>query len=171
MDFFITGMPRSKTAWFSAYFTHDNFICHHEQLANEGLISILIHKESDLIREGISDSALLNCWEDITISFSRSKWIIIEREFKECRASCLKFGISEHIIMSAKKQLDKMIEAKRDDPNCLILPFDFTPMQLEQACDHIGMQYDHRYSTEMMRMNIQMTIIERDRLRTKLKLT
>lgn len=32
MKFFITGLPRSRTAWFAAFMTHDDIFCWHEAL-------------------------------------------------------------------------------------------------------------------------------------------
>lgn len=166
MDFFITGMPRSKTAWFSAYFTFDNFRCHHEMLANRGLLSILTHKGNDQIFEGDSDSGLLNHWEDITIS-EKAKWLVVQRDFEECKRSCLAFGLSEHIIMRSKSAFDLLIEAKNRDEDFMIIPFNFNLMDLEKACCFLGMKYDHNRSIEMMALNIQMDAREIERLRTK----
>lgn len=165
MDFYITGLPRSKTAWFSAYFTYDNFRCHHEMVANRGFLSILTHKKDPLVIEGNSDSALLNHWQNVTISEPESKWLIVKREFEECKRSCLAFGLSEHHILYAKHQLDLLIQ--NQFPNLLVIPFNFNLLQLEKACEFIGMKYDHERSLEMMALNIQMDAREVERLKNK----
>ena len=103
MDFFITGLPRSKTAWFAAYFSNDNYRCYHERVATHGLGTILQQKSDPQIITGVSDSALLAYWEDLELVFPNAKWLVVNRDFEECKRSCLVFGLREHNIMFAKK--------------------------------------------------------------------
>ena len=85
MKFCITGLPRSRTAWFAAYFTATGNKCAHEPFAK-----CRTEEEVDSVKsryEGISDSFM------VFVPYT-GKQVIIERDKEEVRKSLFhKFGM------------------------------------------------------------------------------
>lgn len=79
--FFITGLPRTRTAWLANLLSHGSeSFCHHD-----GLKSVkpkeLVHslRESDFLYAGDSDSALLLHIEEIIRLVPDAKWVLLYR--------------------------------------------------------------------------------------------
>ena len=83
--FFITGLPRSRTAWLSTFFTGDNCFCYHEILRvsngfDDAIQKLLNRKE---IYVGNSDSSLPIWMDKIDHVLQYSPIVIIERDMDE----------------------------------------------------------------------------------------
>ena len=83
--FFITGLPRSRTAWLSTFFTGNNSFCYHEILRvsdgfSDAIKKILNRKE---IYVGNSDSSLPLWIDKIDYILQESPIVIIERDENE----------------------------------------------------------------------------------------
>lgn len=97
MRFFITGLPRSRTAWFSAMFTAtDDVFCYHDGL--NGCKSLEEFKDKLSRRKepivGDSDSGLLLV--DLDRHFPGCKKVLIRRDPEECKESLDEFLGKEH---------------------------------------------------------------------------
>ena len=87
--FFITGLPRSRTAWLSTFFTGDNCFCYHEILKvsdgfDDAIQKLLNRKEMYV---GNSDSSLPIWTNKIDHILQYSPIVIIERDVSEVASS------------------------------------------------------------------------------------
>jgi len=78
-NFFILGLPRSRTLWFSEFFCTGEVECVHEHFSS--------HRKADLIAGvwGYSDTNPLT-----TPDYGESPVLIIERDVEEVISSCIK---------------------------------------------------------------------------------
>jgi hypothetical protein len=65
--FFITGLPRSRTAWLANFFTTDHSFCYHDISRVGSVWAILESTSSDFV--GDSDSGLLTLVDSLLIRF------------------------------------------------------------------------------------------------------
>ena len=75
-NFFITGLPRSRTAWFSTFFTGNNSFCYHEIIR---------------VSDGFDDAIVGYCYDTVTsedrVIYSFSKCVdILKRDMSEGEA-------------------------------------------------------------------------------------
>ena len=87
--FVITGLPRSRTAWFSAYLTSGDVFCHHEAIPKN--ISLTGYPYV-----GTADCGYILC-PDWVNSIGEHKLIIIHRDVNEVMASMKKIGLEDEI--------------------------------------------------------------------------
>jgi len=93
LDFAITGLPRSRTAWMAAYFTTGSTHCWHEWSAN-------VNEPADFAKArvpnricGVSDTAIWLLGDDLPKHVRRMA--IIHRPVADCEASLrARFGVS-----------------------------------------------------------------------------
>lgn len=91
--FFITGYPRSRTAWLANMLTYANSFCYHDGLGQCVRVSDLAHlflsASDDLTinRIGNSDSGLSFVWKEVNEYFPEANWIIIRRPKEDCKTS------------------------------------------------------------------------------------
>ena len=157
MDYFITGLPRSKTAWASLYFSRGNYVCHHELIAQHGVNACLNFEPSVGIMEGNSDAGLIILFEEFLKRFPVSPWINIIRSDEDVLKSGIKYGIALPNIRFAIKRQKQFREAMEGNPEYLEIPFDFTDLELEEACEHIGIEYSQSHTDRMRKYNIQLS--------------
>lgn len=91
-NFFVTGLPRSRTAWIANYLTWGKTFCFHDGFV--GLAHPLeIRKKFDAIHAkgfetvGNSDPANLYFLDTLIKDFPDAYWVLIKRDLKECRES------------------------------------------------------------------------------------
>ena len=110
MRFAITGLPRSRTAWFSAYFTASGFLCAHEGM--NGCKSIAEYQNKMEAFEGNSDSG-------IPLYPFEGKTVIIERDKEEVKESLLRYFDDVSTLDLLQERLDKLdgLRVKFEDVN------------------------------------------------------
>lgn len=91
-NFFITGLPRSRTAWLANLLTYSTSFCWHDALTFTSTIPRLWTFLCEHIRNGYdylgnSDSALLFHRDEMVKLFPEAKWVIVERDSKEVAKS------------------------------------------------------------------------------------
>jgi hypothetical protein len=87
VPFFITGLPRSRTAWLANLFTTDRTLCFHEPLVPAA--SLLA--DNPAVRIGVSDSTLPLQFERLQAEFPTAHWLYVQRPREECFESFLRF--------------------------------------------------------------------------------
>ena len=98
--FFITGLPRSRTAWLSTFFTGNNCFCYHEIIRvskgfDDAIQKLLNRKEMYV---GNSDSSLPIWINEIDHILCDSPIVIIERDMGEVVHSLTKvFGKDDYV--------------------------------------------------------------------------
>ena len=104
--FFITGLPRSRTAWLSCFFTHGNVACRHEALRHD-LSALGLRKTLDETPgeyAGDSDSALPLMAAQIGRMFPEAPVAVVRRSPTECRESLERVYGSEDLANLAVDQ-------------------------------------------------------------------
>lgn len=155
MDFVITGLPRSRTAWTAAYLTHGETFCIHEglKLCANGVGALRKAFPRHAIYRGISDPAAALAQDKFIAEFPLAKWIIIERPYKDVemalkRANAPSDGL--HIIQAKLEELRAKV-----DP--LVIPFQDLNQCIENMARHINPAWDHSKERRdmMLSLNIQ----------------
>lgn len=86
--YFISGLPRSRTAWLATFLTHADSFCHHE--ATIGCDSMVSLKNAlgkvpiGTHHIGDADPNLGLIPQSILDTFPRSKFVFIHRDLEEC---------------------------------------------------------------------------------------
>jgi hypothetical protein len=75
--FFITGLPRSRTAWLANFMTYGGAYCRHEGLWKEAETITWLGAGP---HRGLADSTLPFAWERLSQSFPTFSLVIVERE-------------------------------------------------------------------------------------------
>ncbi len=91
--FFITGLPRSRTAWLANFFTWGNAFCHHDLLRLGFSVPTLKRKLQATRAEfvGDSDSALLLLAPQLVAEFPESRWLLVRRPVADAVADFQKY--------------------------------------------------------------------------------
>ena len=150
LRFFVTGLPRSRTAWLAKFFTTDAIYCMHEGLnLYPDMTSLANAMSGDKKVYGNSDSAL--CLTKFQEVF-KAPTLIIERDREEVLNSLVElFGWHRQ----TSDILDLMILRLRDLEG-LRIPFNDIDTRLEEIWQHcVGDGYDPERGNLMSLQNIQ----------------
>jgi len=83
VSFYITGLPRSRTAWLARVFTHGKVRCLHDPI---GRFGEKWQETAKALEAGVSDCGLsLICPE-----LERGRWLIVRRDFYDAADSFLR---------------------------------------------------------------------------------
>ena len=126
-NFFITGFPRSRTAWLSALFSTDFSDCIHEPFVHlvtcEDIFDYL--KGSNFIHKGLSDSSMAYYHDFISKKFPGCPIVVIEREEGEVTRSLVNFlNIHWNIADAIVKKIKVGLDIIKTFPNVLCVPYD-----------------------------------------------
>lgn len=73
VPFFVTGMPRSRTAWLAAWLTTDTTLCLHDSTANA------LPPVQPGIRAGLSGPEVCMAFRDFTACWPSAPWLVVHR--------------------------------------------------------------------------------------------
>lgn len=95
--FFITGLPRSRTAWLSVFLSHGPSVCLHEAIGSCDPQNVIYDLKAVLQSNahphrftGDSDSALPIYWPHLNEAFPNARYVFVDRPFNEAFQSHLK---------------------------------------------------------------------------------
>lgn len=96
--FFITGLPRSRTAWMANLMTGGACFCHHDlwYKANntlEPFCQAVYHTGTSWV--GVSDPLNVLHAESLATMFPRAPWLILKRDIEKVQKSWVKLGLDE----------------------------------------------------------------------------
>lgn len=102
--YFVTGFPRSRTAWIANFLTYGPSYCHHDALrlgTTAEFLSDVFEKtwaEHVAVEHvGDSDSALLAIVPQLVDQFPTARWVLIERPAEEViRSYTAAFGVKPY---------------------------------------------------------------------------
>ena len=138
-NFFITGLPRSRTAWLAAYFTEGNVFCYHDGLkylnSKEDFYDLMhnAHRDYRLEMIGNSDSGLI--FTDFQTRFPGVPTVIIERPVADSWQSMVSLGFSIDVDFFFDNS------QKLDDLTGLRVPYEHIDRDLRFICEYIGVRY------------------------------
>lgn len=126
MYFFITGLPRSRTAWLSNLFTYKDCYCFHE-LAKFGknfheLRDVFLNRGEGYI--GTADPSLPFYYEDIAPMFPNNKLVIIERDLEEVIKSLSGFWMPDEQIKELVEKTYIGLQNLKDKFNPLVIKYE-----------------------------------------------
>ena len=118
-NFFITGLPRSRTSWLANFFTYNDSFCFHEATRfcssmNDLKELMQSHSASNI---GNADPALLYIMDDLVKQFPSAKIVLIERELHETVDSFIDFYTSyeyKNIQEWIEELFEKMEKIKKN---------------------------------------------------------
>lgn len=90
--FFVTGLPRSRTAWLANFLTWGDCMCFHDI---HGWTHTVLKTMRDCPAQvvGFSNSVALLMWREFRVAFPQARWVVIERDHDEAfEASVEAFG-------------------------------------------------------------------------------
>ena len=128
---FITGLPRSRTAWFAEYF----------DLLHEGLMhcrSLEDYYEKVDESKGDSDTALFFKWFEIAEHYNNPPLLIVMRNSKDVENSLAKFGME----FNSDYAISCLSNIIRNYDNTMLVPFDEINDRLPEICLFFGVPYD-----------------------------
>ncbi len=114
-NFFITGLPRTRTSWFAALLTNGNSFCFHEPTKtckNSFEIHDLLSNRPEQYK-GVSDCLVPFYYEPLADTLRNHRLVFIERDFDEVVLSLLKWirsDINEDDLLRQLKSLQSKIE-------------------------------------------------------------
>ena len=88
--FFITGYPRSRSAWLANWLSDDWRICLHDELVNHATLESFADAIQDHPVTGVSDSALALFWKPLMQMFPEAKWLVVMRDRADAEAATIK---------------------------------------------------------------------------------
>jgi hypothetical protein len=88
--YFITGLPRCRSAWLANLLTWDNSFCYHDGwlgIASVDQFAAMLN-ETPADKVGNSDPANVFFWEELAERFPEAKWVVVKRDYETTLASC-----------------------------------------------------------------------------------
>jgi len=118
IPYFITGFPRTRTAWLANFLTYGDSFCFHEALKRCGGVDALPGLFASTRRRyvGNSDSALPFFASAVRKLFPQAKWVVIERDEDEVLKSVRRVlpGLKhQEMLNMTKRYLDMLNGALR----------------------------------------------------------
>lgn len=116
--FFITGYPRSRTAWLANLLSYgDQSFCFHEGMRrakdNAGLFALYDGMPHALV--GDSSCGLLLNWREVASRYPDAKWVAIVRDPQAVLASCRRafpwLRVSAPVVRDLRDKLDEFLKS------------------------------------------------------------
>lgn len=156
--FFITSLPRSRTAWLSTFFSTGSALCMHEPTVGMSDISELPPVfESDFYKYvGVCDSGM-GFFAEWILENIKPRTLVVERHPDEVYASMVQMGLK-----STKAQIQYLaneLKKVREHPLVMWVPFDALNMRrvMQKIFWHLmpGHAFDEARYDEMSKFNIE----------------
>lgn len=157
--FFITGLPRTRTAWLANYMTYGSTACFHDLMHRFTLFEIASNlRKTGCSHIGYSDPALLLHWKAIVEDIPDARWLIIQRDIQDVARTwdtVLGQDSTEHLreLQGEIRNIRTMI------PRALHVHFDDIDTRIDEIEGHLapGAHFP-KWRHEMLRkMNVQVT--------------
>jgi len=148
MNFFVCGLPRSRTAWFSTFLTYKDKFCYHEGI--DGCETIEDYKAKLGTDKGDSDTCLMLL--DMNTLFPDAPKVIIERDVQECIESASKMlsvYINPEYFYFGRDRLDKI--------DGLRISYDDINDRLEEIWNYLipDIEFDSKRAKRLCNDNVQ----------------
>lgn len=142
--FFITGLPRSRTAWLAVYFNCLGQRCLHDGFKNSG-VGIMENYDGNV------DSGLM--LTNYELIYPDAKVVIIERPLRDVANSIQRMGLvwpTDAMLINHQRQLNLM--------KGLRVKFHEIDRRLEEITTYCGVDYDVNVSIMMRQMHVEKII-------------
>lgn len=158
MNFFVTGLPRSRTAWCANFLTYDGRHCWHDLLGEYESVETM---SKDLDEgDGIADPFLLLNWHVVAREFPDARWVVIHRDFDDALDSAIAgltefsnhdYGRQRYFMTNLMLAKDELVSSNLE---VLELQYDaFDAMALWEWC-RPDSPLDHQRMSMLMNMRV-----------------
>ena len=134
--FFITGLPRSGTAWVANYLTYGNSFCYHEGLMLNDKIhdysAMLDATNADVV--GDSDTIIAAVLPWLYEKYPDAKYVFIKRDVEDVEQSLINNGFSTHKI----PEITRSLKWGMSHIKSMTISFDDLFENMERVCEYIG---------------------------------
>ncbi len=128
MNFFITGLPRSGSAWIANYLSYGNCMCLHDAWKDNTPTDLKeLFSSLSVYAAGTADPANVMLYDKINKEFPDAKWVVITRPQQEVEEACKNLNMP---LSDFTKNFQKLSKEK----NPLKIPFS----KLFDEADKIG---------------------------------
>jgi hypothetical protein len=111
---FITGLPRSRTAWLANYLTWGESFCYHDALHHFGYIENFYEmlETTPATVVGHADPANILAWRELHSRFPDATWIVVRRSFEACYQASLRIQPAATVenFKALSDELEKLCE-------------------------------------------------------------
>ena len=146
MNFFVIGLPRSRTAWLANFLTYNNHYCFHEGIDGCNNIYDYIEKLGD--SNGDASTGLMLF--DMNKQFPESPKVIIESDIKKA----IDYSYKTYGYFDSKYVYD--LQDRLNQIDGLRIKFDDIDDRLEEIWDYlIGTPFDKRRAEILKRLRIE----------------
>lgn len=159
MDFFITGYPRSKTAWLANWFTDGECFCFHDGIEKGKLNDIpATRKEVDRYIIGNSDCGNALFWGDLSVRFPDAQWVVVDRPIGDVVKSIeCSIGYNPELIEKTNELFTNALEDLKRHLDPFVIPFDFSREELQGLNEYLGVDFSLERYYSLRTLNIQVT--------------
>lgn len=136
--FFITGLPRSRTAWLANWLTWGGSFCYHDGFVGCASVDDFASKlrTTPGTHVGNSDPANVCFWQRLVRFFPDASWVIIKRNMDDAMCSSQRaFGsFDEAVLERWAVELDEI----KHMTDALVVPFEEINKRAFEIAEHVG---------------------------------
>lgn len=156
----ITGLPRSRTAWFANLLTWGGSLVYHDGFYVSGSgVEKNLQRVIDRLRTGEwtghSDPANVLFWKRLHEEFPRAKWLVIHRDLNDVLEACKKIvpDMGTEVLGSMSKELENLVQTLEP----MVVSFDnITPAICYGAADYLSVNIGPTTRVrQLCEMNVQ----------------
>lgn len=143
--FFVTGLPRSRTAWLANLLSYgDKSFCFHEAVRRAKDTQDMFGLYESLPHELVGDSScgLLLNWKEVSEQHPGAKWVIIVREPQQVLESCRRafpwLRVNADTIREMNQRLHEALRGLAGR-NLLVVEFQQLDQCIPDLLSHIGL--------------------------------
>ena len=140
MKFFLTGLPRCRSAWWSNLLTWGESFCWHEGAIIPGMTPIEMRNvtlKSPLNNVGVSDPSLVFHWKRVADTFPNAKWVSVIRNVSESVNSVRE--IEPHLAYDALDDAKVELDSLTVHTSAFRVCFDhINPQTCYSVADYLG---------------------------------
>ena len=161
--FFITGLPRSRTAWLANLLTTDTSVCYHEKIRECDSFEKYIVKMTTAPVEKVGDSSSghLLFYRQMVQTFPDAKWVLVERNPQEAFEAAVKafpqFDVPVQAFRDARVHMQQLKNAVPVN-KLTVIEYSKLNESLGHICDWVGVPVPawRREALEQMKVEIHM---------------
>jgi len=158
--FFITGLPRTRTAWLANLLTYQSSFCFHEAFKLHNIDSyVKTLNELTYRYVGDSDCSLPLIINDLMDIYPESKIVIIERDINDVYNSLTKLFVCDNTkLMSILSVALGLIEELKQNHPCLVVRFNDINEQIKTIWEYCIPSIKFNHERHEMLKSLTVTI-------------
>lgn len=158
--YFITGLPRSRTAWLANYLSYGESLCLHDAFVQHRNMKALrgAMEKCGVAYVGHADPANCLFWEAIQDEFPGAKWVVVQRDEREAAQAAVNAfdgnGNISFFVEALKEVAARLnpliidyddLDLYVDDIAGYCVPGLKVPLERKQMLAHFNVQIDRKH--------------------------